>query len=545
VTEAARRAGEVGADQVVEALAQRNIEDVKRGTLERRSAERLYRRVMIARAFRRVAERRFDEARADFDAVAEQTGSYEAIVGSIDMRLKVGERPAQIEASYQKPGTAPALSRFAKAYLLARQLPKLEGEEHAKAAADALAALHASWSELKDQRIAQALDGALLHEEYLRTGDAASAEKANVHYLIALELVGHNARFRAMILGELGLLHTQVGNYRIALSYLLDRDKLPYTDNSEGLAVHLAKARALLHVGRDDDAATTGDEAVAMIDRTPALTRFRVLVLDRGALDNLAAGHFVRALALYDAEVPLLDASQTALAERNRIVARLSRAAAAVGAGQPARALDDLAYVEGHLIDPKIVAALWWPYASPDDVARSYQLIAVGLRARANGMLGRLEAESQAIDERRAVLQAWFAQTHRMEVERATMLAETQLALNASQRHNVAATGSWLGQALARADDLRARANGATDKDQLDVIRLASELTASMGAPLVSDLPKRIEAASADLTARREPALRFYERWFEIYGPLLSPAVANPISAVAGGIKVDPGATTR
>jgi hypothetical protein len=529
ITDGVRRAGEVGANDLVEALAQRNIEDVARGTRERPNAERLYRRVMTARAFRRVAARRFDDGRADFDAIARQTGSYEAMVEAIDMRLKLGETPANIEASYAKTATSPAWSRFAKAYLIARQLPKLEGEVHAKAASDALSELHASWSELKGQRIAQALDGALLHEEYLRTGDSASAEKANVHYLIALELAGRNARLRAMILGELGLLHTEVGNYRIALGYLLDRDKLPYVDNSEGLAVRLAKARALLHVGRDADAAAAGEEAVAMIDRTPALARYRPLVLDRAALDNLAAGRYARALALYDAELPLLDALPPPIAERNRFAVRLSRAAAELGANQPGRALDDLAYVEGRLSDPKVLASLQWSYASHDDVVRSYRLIASGLRARASGLLGRAEAEAQAISERHALLQAWFSQTHRAEVERQLMLAEAELAVGASQRRDVAAASSWIGQALARADDLRARGNGRLDEDELEVVRLAAELSLSMHAPLVADLPKRVEAASAMLTRRRDTALRSYERWFEIYEPMLTHELQSPV----------------
>jgi cellulose synthase operon protein C len=522
MTDAVERANEVGADHVVEALAQRNIEAVKRGTRERRSAERLYRRVMTGRAFRRVAERRFAEARADFDAVAEETGSYEAVVTAIDMRLKTNEGPAEIEAWYERKGTAPALSHFAKAYLLARQLPRLDGEAHAKAATLALGTLHASWSELKNQRIAQALDGALLHEEYLRTGDLAAAEKANVHYLIALELVGQNARFRAMILGELGLLHTQVGNYRIALGYLLDRDKLPYADNSEGLAVHLAKARALLHVGRDKEAAAAGEEAIAMIDRAPALAPYRPLAVDRAAVDNLAAGHFARALALYDSEVPLLDAARSPAAERNRIVARLARAAASVGAGQAARALEDLTYVEGRLGDPAVVATLVWPNATPDDVVRTYRLITTGLRARAEEKLGRLDAESKAMMQQDAVLVARLARANLVDIERAAMLTEMQLALNASDRHDAAATGSWLTLALGRADDLHARANGVSDKDQLDVTWLAAELTTALGTPLVAALPKRIDTALAELVARRDPALRSYERWFEIYAPLVA-----------------------
>jgi len=85
-----------------------------------------------------------------------------------------------------------------------------------------------------------------------------------------------------------------------------------------------------------------------------------------------------------------------------------------------------------------------------------------------------------------------------------------------------------VGRALARADDLRARANGASDKKQLDVLWLAAQLTVSMGTTLVPDLPKRIAAAATEMAARREPSLRSYERWFEIYGPLVGPGGARP-----------------
>jgi hypothetical protein len=521
------RATAVGADRLIEALAQRHVEDVKRGTRERRSAERLYRRVMTGRAYRRAAEKRFDEARADFDAIVEQTGSFEAVVGSIDMRLKAGDSHAAIGASYEKPGVAPALSRFAGAYLLARQLPKLEGEAHTKAAADALAALHASWQELKAKRIAQALDGALLHEAYLRTGDLASVEKANTHYLIALELVANNPRFRAMILGELGILHTEVGNYRIALGYLEDRDKLPYTDNSEGLAVHLAKARALMHVGRDADAATAAEEAVAMIDRAPGLAAYRVLALDRAAVYNLTAGKFERSLALYDAEVPMLEGASGPSADRNRLVVRFARAAAAVGAGQPQRALQDLDQAQHQLDDANRTVALKWPHASLDHVLRTYRLIADGLRAQAYRELKQPDAEGQATAARQALLQDRLGRTNRAEDERAAMLADAQLALNAGTRRDRAGAASWLAKALALADDLRARAHGEIDKDPLDVVWLAAHLTTEMGVPLVPDLSMRIESTLGQLATRRDRTLRSYQRWFEIYLPMAR-AIATP-----------------
>jgi hypothetical protein len=534
IVDAVQRADDVDADDVLDALVQRDIQNVRRETHERGEAEDIYERLILARAYERAGVKHYDEARDDFDAVAEQTGSFEAITGAIDMRLKMAEPPAAIEAHYDRRGVPVATARFAKSYLIARQLPKLDGEAHAKAAAAAVAALEASWGELKEERLAQALFGSLLHEEYLQTGDLGTAERANLHYLVALELVGDNARLRAMILGELGLLHTDVGNYRIALGYLLERDKLPYTDNSEGLDVLLSKAQALLHVGREAEAAAAGEAALAVIARKPALAPYRLLALDWAAVDNLAAGRFARAGALYDEEVPLLDALRAPLADRNRMVSRISRAAAAVGAEEPRRALADLDDVERRLRDPETVRALQWPHASSAQVVRAYRLIANGLRASANRELGRWDAEAQAVGARQAILEEEFKETHRVEIEKDEMLADAQLALNASRRRDARATANWLERALDRADDLRARAKGVSDREDLDVLCLTAELTVSMRETLVEHLPRRIEVALAEMAARREPSLRSYERWLEIYGALVGPAGASSNTALAG-----------
>ena len=525
VVEAVQRADDMDADDVLDALVQRDIHDVPRGTHERGEAEDIYERFILGRAYERAVAKLYDDARADFDSVAEQTGSYEGVVGAIDMLLKMGQTDAAILARYERPGVPPARTNLAKAYLVARQLPKLDGGARDKAAAAGRAALDASWAELKDERIAQALFGALLHEEYLQTGHLGDAEEANVHYLVALELVGDNPRLRAMVLGELGLLHTDVGNYRIALGYLRDRDALPYADNAEGLDVLLSKAQALLHVGRDADASAAGEAALAMIARNPALAPHRMLALDWAAVDALAAGHFTRARELYSEEIPLLAAQGGPNAERNQVVARVARAAAAIGANVPEAALADLDYVESRLDDPKTLGMLKWPHATAEQVVRAYRVIAKGLRARANQELGRLDAEAQAIQARRTLLDEILVDAYGTEsgpeIEAQAMLAEAQLAMNASLRHDVAATGAWLVRALARADDLRARAHGVTDRQQLDVLWLAAELTVSMRAPLVPDLRKRIAAASAELATRRDPSLRAYSRWFEVYGALV------------------------
>jgi cellulose synthase operon protein C len=542
--DAIERATQFGADPIIEGLAEQYVDSVDSGAQERRRAERLYTRVIVGRAFRRRAAGRLDDARADFEAVARRTGSLEAVVGSIDLRLRAGEPHAAIRADYEarRGEEAATLANFVTAYLLSRQLSKLEGEAHESAVASAIDALKASWADLKKQCMAQSLYGAVLHEEYLRTGELESAERAGSHYLVALELVGDNLRYRAMVLGQLGILHTQVGNYRMALGYLDDRDRLPYADNSEGFGVRLARARSLLHVGREKDAATEADEALEMLDKAPRLAPYRILALDRAALYNLAAGRFSRALALYDAELPLLEADQSPIGRRNRFVARLAHAAAALGAEQPARTLADLDEVDRAMSDPRLAESLGWPHATKEQVDRSYRLITTGLRAQASERLGRLDAAARSLEARRKLLEVGLATAERGEFVRMLALVEAQLADNAVDRHDSAAASASIRKALEHADNLRARAKGAIDTDQLDVLWLAAQMSVVTQAPAKLDVPHRLRQASDDLVAKDVPAFRSYVRWFEIYetltGPLVKDEGASPASSA-------PSATTR
>jgi hypothetical protein len=537
VVDAVERATQVGADSVIEALAQRYVDDAEAGTAERRRAEQLYRQALVGRAFRRVSKGKLAEARADFEAVTKRTGSYEAVMGAIDLRLRAGERAADVRADYERKAAQfpPALSSFVKAYLLTRELPELPQAKQAEASAQALAALRTSWPELKAKSAAQALFGTLKHDEFLRTGDPASAQRANSHYLVALELARTNSRSRAMVLGRLALLHSEVGNYRIALGYSKERAELPYEDDAEGLAVRLADARVRLHVAHAADAATTADEALAMTERAAALAPYRVLALDRAALYNLAAGRFERSLALYDAEVPLLDAGPGAVAARNRFVVRLARVAAAMGAGQARRALGDLAEVDRLLYDATFCDALQWPHTSHEQVLRSYRLIAAGLRAKAHRDVGQLDAAARALETKHALLDERLGGADRSEFVRALTLVETQLAQNASERHDPAAAAAWAAKALKHADNLHERAPGAPDREQLDVLWLATSLDgAAPATPARADIRERLRKAQQEIAAHDDPALRTYERWFEIdlalTAPLAAPVESAPVA---------------
>lgn len=521
----ARRASQLGADRVLEALAQRYVDDAPAGTQERRRAERFYRRILQSRAYRRWGQGRRDEARADFEAVAKETGSDESFIGAVELGLRAGEPVDAIEADVMRLAHArkdAAIVHFVKAYLMARRLPKLTGKAHRDTVAAALAELRAGWPELKRKRAPQALFGAILHERFLEDGDVAAAQRANSHYRIALDLVRNNPRYAAMVLGQLGLLHTQVGNYRIALSYLEQREKYPFVDNSGGLAVRLAKARCLLHIGQEKQASQAADEALEMTERAPKLARYRLLALDRAALYALSADRFERALSLYDTELPLLDAATGPASRRNRMVARLARAAAALGAGRPTLALGDLGTVERDLGDPKVTAELAWPYASRRDVLRAYGTITYGLLANARRRLGQLDEAGRALAQRRTLVAERLARQDRDQDLQALALVEARLADNARDRGDAAAAARWAGQALDDANAFLRRTHTPVDHAELDVLWLAAALRASTGVALPFNLLRQLRRAYQQMAAQNDKSWRPYERWFEIYLALFS-----------------------
>lgn len=527
VQDAVARAARLGADGIIERLATLYVADARVGTEEYRRAERLYRRALMGRAYRRLASQRYDEARTDFDLVTRRTGSLESAVESISLRLRAGITPAIIEqeVTTTAPGMAGPMTRFVKAYVIARRLSRIDDDKaHAKAVNTAVAELRAAWPQLKNRREARALQGAIWHEDYVRSGNPASVERANRHYMVALDLTNNNLRYKAMLLGALGVLHTQMGNFHIALDYLEARDKLPYVDNAAGLAVTLARARALLHVDRAADAAQMADRALAMLDATPRLAeRYGVLVHDRAAFHHLAARQFERALALYDHErlAPAQSGTDDAEQQRNRVVQRLSRSAAALGAGHPERTLAELDLLEADLNRPAIQAALRprGGHASSAQTLQTFRLMAAGLRANAHTQQDELEAAHQALSGKRALLRAKAHETGLPEDLRALTLAALQLAENAVDRQDMAQAARYLGEALGSADALSALSQAPVDPVQLNVLWFAAQLQSTGAVVLPFDVAARLSQAHQALASlpRHHPARRTYPAWVGMY----------------------------
>jgi hypothetical protein len=404
--------------------------------------------------------------------------------------------------------------------LISLELPSLEGHAFDVHAAAARTALRKS-ADLQNQRMVPALNGAILHQEYLQKGDPALAMRANVFDLMALDLSGRDPRMLAIVLGQLGVLHASVGNYKIALSYLKRRNELPYVDDAASLATRMAEARSQLHAGHDADAARIAEESLAMTERAPALAEYRVVALDRAALYNLSAGRFDRALALYDMLVPLLGTGDAA--RRNRFVTRMARAAAAIGAKKPARALDDLAAIEPALRDRSMREVLAFPHANVDDTMATYGAIATGLRANAHGALAQWDAQGRALAENRARFAERYARTNHIELLRALGLVETRLAGNAAERGDAKSAADWVTTALTHADALRASGNDPIQRAQVDTLWLAAELSVFLHAQPKIDLPQRLAATCAEIAAGDNRRLDRAARWLEVYEVLTAP----------------------
>lgn len=484
------------ADDLEYELVRRWVRDVPRDSAERAHAERRFRLVVEDYAYASLAKGRTGDAAREFASVIAESSSYESEVGLLET-----------DAS-----AAPA-SAFTRAYLAWRELTELDGPAFDKRYADALFELKRAEETRGEDQLpeVQALHGALLHLRFLRAGDRLAAEEAGYRYQLALDLSHDNPRYRAMLVEQLGLLHSAVGNHRLAIGWFDAREKLPFADPLVALGHHLTRARSLMHVGREADAPQAAGEAQALIARTPSLQRFAPLALDRAALYALAAGDAAHALALYDR-----------LRDGDALRLPLARAAAALAAGQPARALADLARVERVLANPK--AQLAFTGLGTDEARVTFSLLALGLRAQAERALGKTAEALKSLTARHALLAARSQKRDLDDDLLALSLAEAQLA-DLSEKHDLGAAVRYTAAALTHADAWAKRTATPLADAQLAVLSLAAELALRSGAPrdrFGFDLAVRLRAAYDGLASARDPARHVIKRRFGVYLTLLA-----------------------
>jgi len=526
-----RRAAREDNDYLLYEFANTWVSWLTRDKAERRHAELLYRQVVLERAYIQLARGQVGDARGHFYGVTLQTDSLEAHVGFIEGRYAEGKArevlPLYEKRFKDKPDDA--VIRFVRAWLLARDLVSVQDPvAHDKRIADALVHLQVALAAAPQSAELHHLWAYLAHQRFLRGGDRLTAVEANTHYLLALDLARDNPRYQASTLQGVAALQAEVGNPLLALGYLDEREKLPFIDASTEVAHRSAKARALYHGDRDAEAATEMEKAITLVEKSPALARFRPLLVDRAALYHLAAGAYLKACARYDEAVTAAEASREGSAY-NRLSARLGRAGARIGAGQGAAALADLVAVEAllagkeTLVVPRAATARG-PGQDEVTLREDDTLIVHGLRAQALLLTGDLEGARASMSKRRDGLGARLDRRPVDEDRLALAQAEAQLALLAWKRKDVREARDRLEAALAAWDDYADKTGTEVDETGLALLRAYVELHLQGGLPLAElrrDPRGRLETTFKRLSTRRNPAWEDTRRRFGLYLVLL------------------------
>lgn len=405
------RAASFDSEKLLYDFANAWVSLLKRGTAERRYAERLYRDVLLERAYVDQRARRLADARGRFYGITLQTDSLEAWTGFLELRAREDAVKAERELEQRFAGRPDdPMLRFGRAYLVARgisSLPTAEGRlealqraiDHLRVAAQGLSRsreLHFLWARC-------------LYARYLTTGDRGSAQEAHTKLLLALDLSGDNPRYRAIATELAGKVQATVGNQRLALGHLQLRDRLPFAERDAELAHLVVEARALQQLDREKEASSTIDHALRLTE-SAAVLRYRPLVLDRAALHHLAGGEPAQAVTSYDELLRILPkvALTSAEAARDRFTALLGRGAALLAADRAKDAIPDLDGAAGLLAGRPAVAQppSRTPVSPPPDrdAVRTYRLLLYGMRAEAHRRLGQLDAAMLAQAARRDLL---------------------------------------------------------------------------------------------------------------------------------------------
>jgi hypothetical protein len=522
-------------------VAEKWTKAVSKQNTDRKRTEAIFKRVATERAYIEWARGDLAQAETHFDAVTRHTSSLEAYAGGIDTQLLAGKPPAQIEAALRDrfaaaPGSPELL--FSLSYLGARKLPaEPDANTLAKKAEEAKVRLKSALQVLPNSIPIHYLWAYLRHEEYLRTGESATALRANAHYQVVVDLARDEPRYRAAALSGLGFLHAQLGNHAMANNFLEEREKLPFANPSSQLAVCMQRARSLLHADRGPEAAAESDRCVALIDKTPALARFLPYALDRAALHHLDAGEPLLSQDRYDRLETLLKSGSAnvqvdAIARRNQFVIYLARASMELSLQAPTDALESLDLADALFHLPGNIETLESTYAaknSPDaftqaDLTEDYEALLTGLRARALTAQGKFE-EAKAPTERRLVLMQQRSKRDGQKPaaaddQRFMALIDLNLAVAAYKKGDVPGAIARIELGLLAGDDLAKRTATPLHHVIIALLALYAEMHFAGQVPLKGlkmDLPGRLSRAYAEMVDHPQPRFEGDRAQFSIY----------------------------
>lgn len=519
------RAAQEDWDLLLAEFARRWLDDVPDQHPEHKYAEALYAEVMLERAYVDIHRGELEAARQNFREIVLKVDSLEAHIGYIESSLHLNIPAKKLVRAYRTGdiGSAnPAIRAFGEAYVTARILPQIEDDT-----------LHAS--EIK--RIRELLTSVieayprspevhhlyayLAHRHFHRTHDKSSAMQAHMRYHLALDLAVDNPRRRANLLIELGLLQASLGNHRIALTHFTERERLPFLEPAETLALRLAKGRSLFHLAAYQEAKAELALAVPLTKPGTALERFASVNLERAALYHYAAGANEQAAALYQELLALTETGSLAA----RIKARIGLGASLLGAGQAESAKPPLEEALT-LLDADEPFRQTGNNASTDTHLQreAFRPLITGLLARTHRARGDLPRSRAMLLQRRDFYQTRLRRldldADRLEIAHIGQQL-TEIAWRLGDKTDAIA---HLNAALRQADKWRVRTNTEIEAVTLALVRAAAELHLFGEIPRSAfdfDLVARLQQSYEAITLRRNPRWADERYIFPIYLTLL------------------------
>lgn len=479
---------------------------------QRRYAEELYRAIVVERAYGELDQGEIREAAGYFFQASRNAESLDAHIGFIEARARQGNEDlrAFYDQRFARTPDDPGYL-FARAYLDARDLASItDPERHAatvRAIVERLERVDAAWPRRVE---VHHLFGYALHRAAMVGRSREDAGAANNHYLLALDLADDRPRARAAILSSVGMLQASLGNHRRALEHFERRAHLPFVTTISELSFELARSRSHFHAREPGRARECAERALALVDRDPALARYRPLVLDRLAFASHEDGAYDAAARRYEELLGLLRGDEDA--PINRLKAELGLASSSLYAGHADAAVASLDRADAVLAAHPDLAARGEPSLTERYVydRDHYAALLAGLRAEAEIALGHADRAAAALAIRARSLEAFYERSESDD----DLAALAQLRLRQAEvermRGDLGAAQRFAEDGLAKSALFNERTGSGVTQQSLGLLALYAELHLFAGIPR-QELHRDVEA---ELRAAYEFMVRFPSpRW--------------------------------
>ena len=262
--------------------------------------------VTMDKAYGMMADGALADAYATFYSAILQTNDLEAHYQFITLGLSAAlNRKENLERSYEqfrRQGILGQNEKYVKALRLLIETDS-QAKDYNKALDEALALLQSMSVSGLSPAMRDLLLGYIYHQKFRASlqgysYDQGLFQKANYHYMMALDLGRENSRITATVWENLGWLHFEVRQYALSADFFQRRAQMPFTDPESQVNTRWAFARALFYNNQYPDAWQQSGQALELarsingLDLNP--------FLEKAAFYAMQAGKYPQAIELYD-----------------------------------------------------------------------------------------------------------------------------------------------------------------------------------------------------------------------------------------------------